>query len=68
MPEAVFSGGANIGPTNMHVGPAFAEMSAAEVTSTKVTPINVSSTKRYRPIFPSRDPSMLDDDELRPVE
>jgi hypothetical protein len=68
MPEAVVSGGANIGPANMHVDPVSAENERRRNYLHQSDPINVSSTKLYRTIFSSRDPAMLVDDELRPVE
>jgi hypothetical protein len=51
VPEAVVSGDANMGPTNVHMGsanvhmgPASAEVTAAEVAPTKVTAASVSAT------------------------
>jgi hypothetical protein len=43
MPEAVASGDVNMGSTNVHMGPASAEVSAAQMTSTEVAAAKVAS-------------------------
>jgi len=45
MPEAVVSSEVNMGPTNVHMGPAPAEVSDADVTATKVASTKVTAAK-----------------------
>jgi hypothetical protein len=45
MPEAVVSSEVNMGPTNVHMGPASAEVSDADVTAAKVASTKVTAAK-----------------------